>query len=212
MTFRVSNAPKCVNAAVEDNLSIDLADLSDEALVDRCREERPNTTVAFHELLNRYEGMVYHTCLRMLGSVEEAEETCQDAWVKVYQKLHQFEGRSTFKTWLFRVAYNHCMTRRRNLATRRERGVAIEEELSRESEDKNAPETAGELDLSENVNRAIDRLKPDDKEVIMLRFINDLSLEEIAEVLGLGLSATKMRLYRAMDRFKVIYESGGGSE
>ncbi len=150
--------------------------------------------------------MVYHTCLKMLGNIQEAEETCQDTFLRVHEKLHQFEGRSTFKTWLFRVVYNHCMTRRRQLAIRRERSVAIEAELSRESDEQQAEATNTEFDLSEQVNRAINRLKADDKEVIVLRFVSDLSLEEISEVLGLGLSATKMRLYRAMERFKNLYE------
>lgn len=184
-----------------------LEDLEDDALIERCRAEIPHQTVAFHELVRRYEGMVYHTCLRMLGSVEEAEETCQDAFLRVFQKLHQFEGRSSFKTWLFRVVYNFCMTRRRKLAIRRERGTEIHAEIVRESETQDEEAEANETELSETVHRAIDRLKPDDKEIIQLRFISDLSLEEIAEILGLGLSATKMRLYRAMDRFKNAYQN-----
>ncbi|MCB1232991.1 MAG: RNA polymerase sigma factor [Verrucomicrobiae bacterium] len=155
--------------------------------------------------------MVYQTCVRFLGNVQEAEETCQDIFLRVHEKLHQFEGRSTFKTWLFRVVYNHCMTRRRQLAIRRERGAAVEEELTRETEEMRAEEFLADNDLSENVNRAIERLRPDDKEVIVLRFVSDLSLDDISEVLGLGLSATKMRLYRAMDRFKTLYENAEGA-
>lgn len=181
--------------------------LSDESLIKRCLEELPETTKAFHELLRRYERMVFHTCLRMLGSVEEAEETCQDTFLRIHEKLHQFEGRSAFKTWLFRVVYNQCMTRKRQLAIRRERGVAIEEELTRESAEKETSTEFQEFDLSEAVNRTINLLKPDDKEIVVLRFISELSLEEISEVLGLGLSATKMRLYRAMERFKSLYEA-----
>ena len=197
---------------MEDGISRErLAALSDEELVNRCREELPGSTVAFHELLNRFESMVYQTCVRFLGNVQEAEETCQDIFLRVHEKLHQFEGRSTFKTWLFRVVYNHCMTRRRQLAIRRERGAAVEEELTRETEEMRAEEFLADNDLSENVNRAIERLRPDDKEVIVLRFVSDLSLDDISEVLGLGLSATKMRLYRAMDRFKTLYENAEGA-
>ncbi len=181
--------------------------LSDEILIERCLEELPEHTEAFHELLRRYERMVFHTCLRMLGSVEEAEETCQDTFLRIHEKLHQFEGRSAFKTWLFRVVYNQCMTRRRQLAMRRERGAAIEEALTRESQENETSTEFQEFDLSEAVNRTINKLKPDDKEIVVLRFISELSLEEISEVLGLGLSATKMRLYRAMERFKALYET-----
>ncbi len=191
----------------ESTIEGSLEDLDDEALIARCQQELPHRTEGFHELLRRHEGMVYHTCLRMLGNVEEAEETCQDAFVRVFQKLHQFEGRSSFKTWLFRVVYNFCMTRRRKLATRRERRNRIQTEFVHEAESRHQASEDNELDLSENVHRAINQLKPGDREVIVLRFISDLSLEEIADVLEIGLSATKMRLYRAMERFKSVYQT-----
>jgi RNA polymerase sigma-70 factor (ECF subfamily) len=183
-----------------------LADLSDEELVERCRVDSPDRIDGFHELLNRYEGLVYHTCLRMIGQVQEAEETCQDVFLRLYQKIDQFEGRSQFKTWLFRVVHNLCLTRRRNLAIRRERTTEIEAEATRdEASRQQDAESDGSQEISESVRKAISRMKPDDQEVIMLRFVSEMSIEEIADLLGTGLSATKMRLYRAMDRFKAIY-------
>lgn len=178
---------------------------ADEELVARCKEEIPHRTEAFHELLNKYEPMVYHTCLRMLGNAEEAEETCQDAFLRVFNKIHQFEGRSAFKTWLFRVVYNFCMTRRRNLASRRERKELITEEFTQqEAEDRRTLLSDSSPD-TEQVQKALSRLREDDREIIVLRFFSELSLDEIAEVLNLKLSATKMRLYRAMDRFKAVF-------
>lgn len=185
-------------------------DVSDDVdLVARCQEELPDCTDAYLELLHKYEPMVYGTCLRMLGNVQDAEETCQDAFVRVFHKIHQFEGRSAFKTWLFRVVYNFCMTKRRNLATKRERSTKIHEEITQEAEALQANQLAEESAHKEAVQNALGKLSDDDREVIVLRFFSELSLEEIADVLDLKLSATKMRLYRALDRFKEIYGPKG---
>jgi RNA polymerase sigma-70 factor (ECF subfamily) len=182
---------------------------SDKELVARCQEELPDKTEAYLELLQKYEPMVYGTCLRMLGNVQDAEETCQDAFVRVFHKIHQFEGRSAFKTWLFRVVYNFCMTKRRNLATKRERNTTISDEITQEAKAQQANQQADESAHKEAVQNALGKLSDDDREVIVLRFFSELSLEEIADVLELKLSATKMRLYRALDRFKEIYGPKG---
>jgi len=192
------------------SVTSDPVDVSDDVdLVARCQEELPDKTEAYLELLQKYEPMVYGTCLRMLGNVQDAEETCQDAFVRVFHKIHQFEGRSAFKTWLFRVVYNFCMTKRRNLATKRERGNAIQEEITSAAEAVQANQMAEETAHKEAVQNALAKLSDDDREVIVLRFFSELSLEEIADVLDLKLSATKMRLYRALDRFKDIYGPKG---
>ena len=177
----------------------------DAELIARCKEELPYNTDAYYKLLKKYEGMVYSTCYRMLGDPQEAEEACQDAFLRVFHKLYQFEGRSTFKTWLFRIVYNFCMTRRRKLATKRERKNTVGDELIRRTEETHRDALGPETDNSEYVHLALEKMREEEREVITLRFISDLSLEEMAEVLNLKLSATKMRLYRAMDRFKEIY-------
>ena len=101
----------------------------DGDLVARCKAELPHNTDAYRELLRKYESMVYSTCYRMLGDKLEAEEATQDAFLRIFHKIHQFEGRSTFKTWMFRIVYNICMTRRRKLATKREREETVGDEM-----------------------------------------------------------------------------------
>lgn len=177
----------------------------DAELIARCKAELPYETAAYYELLKKYEKMVYGTCYRMLGSQQEAEEACQDTFLRVFHKLYQFEGRSTFKTWLFRIVYNFCMTRRRKLATKRERDNTVGDELVRNTKEIHRAATGPSTDDSEYVHIALNQMKDEEREIITLRFISDLSLDEMAEVLELKLSATKMRLYRAMDRFKEIY-------
>jgi len=179
----------------------------DAEIIARCLAELPGKTDAYYELLQKYEGMVYSTCYRMLGSRQEAEEACQDTFLRIFHKLYQFEGRSTFKTWMFRIACNFCMTRRRKLATKRERDTQIGAEIVEDAEEIKRSALPGNHDHTEFVHDALHQMNDEERNIITLRFISDLSLEEMAEVLDLKLSATKMRLYRAMEKFKTIYKS-----
>lgn len=174
--------------------------------MERCKQELPYQTEAYLEILRRYEGTVYSTCYRMLGNPQEAEETCQDTFLKIFHKLYQFEGRSAFKTWLFRIVYNFCMTRRRKLATKRERDTTIGEEITRKADEAHKEALGPDQDKSEYVHLALDQMADGDKEILTLRFISDLSLEQMAEVLEIKLSATKMRLYRSMEKFREVYD------
>lgn len=177
----------------------------DGDLVARCKRELPHATEAFYELMGKYESMVFSTCYRMLGDKLEAEEATQDAFLRIFHKIHQFEGRSTFKTWMFRIVYNFCMTRRRKLATKREREETVGDEMVARTKEVHRAAMGPDFDNSEYVHLALKELREEDREVITLRFIADLSLEQMAEVLELKLSATKMRLYRAMEKFKEVY-------
>ena len=177
----------------------------DGDLVARCKAELPHNTDAFSELLQKYESMVYSTCYRMLGDNLEAEEATQDAFLRIFHKVHQFEGRSTFKTWMFRIIYNICMTRRRKLATKREREETVGDEMIARTNEVHREAMGPSMDDNEYVHLALEELRDEDREVITLRFISDLSLEQMADLLGLKLSATKMRLYRAMERFREVY-------
>ena len=188
----------------------------DEQLVARCQAELPDTLDAYHELVRRYEGIVFSTAMKMLGQVQEAEEVSQDTFLRVFHKIHQFEGRSTFRTWLFRVVFNFCLSRRKTLATRRERMESVGEKVIAEADaELNAGRTAAVTQANtpdELVREALDQMKHEEQQIIVLRFISDLSLDQMAEVLDIGLSATKMRLYRAMENFRNVYSEIAGAK
>ncbi len=170
-----------------------------------CQEELPYTLEAYRELLVRYERIVFGTCMKMLGNSQDAEEVCQDAFLQVFHKIHQFEGRSTFKTWLYRIVLNLCLNRRKSSATRRERELQAGQQVAEEVANAHRAYFAATPD--DRVRDTLERMREEEREVILLRFASDLSLAEMSEVLSLGLSATKMRLYRAMEEFKRIYTS-----
>lgn len=182
----------------------DLTDLPEKEVVAICKEELPYKLDAYHELLRRHERLVYNTCVKMIGSVPDAEETCQDAFLQVFHKLHQFEGRSAFKTWLFRIVYNLCLARRKKIAMRREREGLVANEFS-EAISLEETRQIHEIDLSETIQEALGKLNEDQRKIIVLKYVSGLSLQEIADVMSLKLSATKMRLYRALEEFKKVY-------
>lgn len=189
----------------------DMSSWSEEDVVALCQKQLPYKLDAYKEILRRHETLVYNTCVKMIGSVPDAEEVCQDAFLQVYHKIHQFEGRAAFKTWLFRIVYNYCLARRKQLAKRRERETAVSEEVGEFLS--NAEESqVHDINLSEEIQDAMGRLKEEQRRIIILKYVSGLSLQEIADVLGIGLSAAKMRLYRALDEFKKVYLKVKGEE
>lgn len=176
--------------------------LSDEAIVAMCQRELPSDVTAFRELLRRYEPMVFSTCQRMIGNAVDAEEVAQDALLQVFHKIQKFEGRSTFKTWLYTIVMNYCKNRLSKIIRKREGSEAYEQHSKVTKKDTTEDPTA---EASAAVQEAINKLNAQEREVIVMKFMTGLSLQEIADVLELGLSATKMRVYRAMESFKEVY-------
>jgi RNA polymerase sigma-70 factor (ECF subfamily) len=183
----------------------DIHELTDEQLVQRCQVELPYDVQSYRELLRRHQPLVYNTCRRRLGSDQDAEEVCQDAFLQVFHKIKQFEGRSQFKTWLYRVVYNLCIDRQRKLARQRKGDTSVAEQIS--DDEGIRSETQGTAAVQDEVNAAIAKLREDDQEIIVMRFVTGLSIAEIAETLDLKLSAAKMRLYRAQEQFKSHYDA-----
>ncbi|MCH6256876.1 RNA polymerase sigma factor [Puniceicoccaceae bacterium K14] len=187
----------------EDELA--LGTLTDEELVSICKRELPDEINAYRELVKRYEGLIYNFCLKTIGSAQDAEEVAQDSLIQVFHKIHQFENRSAFKTWLYKIVHNYCRNRISKISRKQKNQRAYEEQVSKEpaTQDKS---NAQSQDNKERIQDALDRLKPKDKEIITYKFILGMTLQEIAETLGLGSSAAKMRFYRALESFKAAYQ------
>jgi len=171
--------------------------LEDLALVERAKAELPYRTKAFEELMRRHESLLYGVCLRLVNSRADAEDVCQEVMVKVFSAIQRFEARSSFKTWLMRIATNTCSTWRDRARRSREVAAVWAELKAQEADD---PMPTASMDISS----LLEQLKPREREIITLRYVADLDLKEIAEVCGLGLSATKMRLYRATERLQSL--------
>lgn len=171
---------------------------SDDVLVASCKAELPHGTIAFEKLVRRYEPLVYRTCLRYLKSESDAEEATQDVFLRLFFNMDRFRGRASFKTWLFRIVTNICASKYRSLRRTGEQQRAYFEHLELIEQE---VQPLGNLDLGDGpIMAALDTLSKEDRAVLILRHVSELSFEEISEVLGLKLSASKMRLYRAEQR------------
>jgi len=180
------------------------ADRADKALIVRFND---GDRQAFEELVIRYQQRIYNTALRFLRVDDEAQEAAQEVFIKVYHALPEFRGESKFSTWLYQVAMNHCKNKLKYLKRRHyytsdsmEQAVETQDgEMSRQfaTEDPDPQQEAQSRETQEKVRAAIDLLADDQREVIVLRELQGLSYEEIADITGQALGTVKSRIHRA---------------
>lgn len=168
-------------------------DIDDYELVRQAQLELPYRTAAFEALMRRHQSRLYGLCLRMLGHAEDAEDATQEVMLKVFHSLKTFSGRSAFSTWLYRIASNTCLDFVRGRGRFEHTGSMEEGELVAYNP------TTDEKMLVAKLMEAIGKR---DRLVVSLRHAVGLSFDEIAESTGMGLSAVKMRYYRAMDQMR----------
>lgn len=178
-------------------------DLSDEILVEKARA---GDFQAFESLVNRYEGKVYRLSMRMLRNPQDAEDALQETFLQVYRGLKNFAGRSSFSTWLFRLATNVCLMKIRHRGTEPAQILPWEEYLPQHEDGQHPPiqdwpDLPEEILLSkesrEKMMEALEKLPPEYRAVFILRDLEGLSNSETAEAMGLSVAAVKSRLHRA---------------
>lgn len=145
---------------------------------------------AYERLYRRHVARVHGLARRMIG-VELADEVTQDVFVRVWEKLDTFQGRSAFSTWLHRVAVNVILGRRAQLGKRRDRFKQDEPTLLRTSTRGARP------DIQMDVERAVERLPPGAREVFVLYDVEGYKHREIAELLGISAGTSKSQLHEA---------------
>ena len=156
---------------------------------------------AFSELVAAYQKTVYNIALRLLGSREDAEDAAQEVFLKAYTGLQSFRGESRLSVWLYRVTNNVCIDflRRRketvSLSAQDEDGEPLELEIPDVRFDPAA--LAERADLREQVGRALDKLPPDARQILLLRELGGQSYDEIAQTLSLDIGTVKSRIFRA---------------
>lgn len=150
---------------------------------------------AFETLYRRHVGRVYALCLRMAGQAREAEELTQDVFVRAWERIHQFEGRSAFGSWLHRLAVNVVLSTWRSRGRRRSRVVAMDDLTLVELvvDRGHRPHPRHGIDLE----RAIAGLPKGARTVFVLHDISGFKHREIAEHTGLAVGTCKAQLHRA---------------
>jgi RNA polymerase sigma-70 factor (ECF subfamily) len=169
-------------------------------------------TAAYGELVRKYEGRVFNLTARILGNAEDAADAAQEAFIHAYQALPAFKGDCEFFTWLYRIAFNAAVSQKRR---RRPVGrLEVNGDGSVEPPDpaSDRPPSAG-LERAEDVaavTNALNRLSPDHRAVLVLKDIEGLAYEQIADVVGVPIGTVRSRIHRARLELRTLLASAGG--
>ena len=150
---------------------------------------------AYGIIVDRYQDRFARFANRMLGNREDAEEALQDAFLRAYRALGRYQDRERFASWFYRILVNRC----RSILARRASGS---EPLDAAAPIRDAPPFDGGLAARDHAAWLVGRLPADQREIVLLRYMEDLSYEEIAAITGLGVSALKMRVQRGLARLR----------
>ena len=184
-----------------------MTDLKERELI---RKAKQGDMLAFEELILKHEKIVYNVALRMMNHSEDAKDISQEVFLKAYRSLVNFDERSAFSTWLYRITHNTCIDEMRK--RKGKQSYSLEEELENE-EGSMQRQIADEGDTPEEsllrqeqkseILQALDTLSEEHKAAIILRDVKGLSYEEIAEILELSLGTVKSRISRARNQLKI---------
>jgi RNA polymerase sigma-70 factor (ECF subfamily) len=165
---------------------------------------RNGDTASFSTLLRRYEGKIFRLAMNITQNREDAEDVLQEAFLKAYEHLDQFQGNSRFYTWIVRIAVNQALMKLRK--RRSDRAVSLDEQIDTGEDtvvreiaawDPDPEQQFSQEELHRILTGAIDDLAPIYRTVFTLRDVDGLSTEETAEALDLTVPAVKSRLLRA---------------
>jgi RNA polymerase sigma-70 factor (ECF subfamily) len=171
---------------------------------------------AFEELVTRGEAEIYRLSLRFLGNREDALDATQDTFLRAFRALAAFRGEATFRTWLIGIALNVCRSRRGSASARVARCSSSLDAGDPDCDDARAPDlvdagpnpeqSAGGAELGRALADALDGLAPEQREILLLREMQGLDYDELAQTLGCAEGTVKSRLSRARSALRAALE------
>jgi len=173
-------------------------DDDDQSLIEGCRRGDP---ASFKRLYTKYSGKVYGFARRFLGDEQHAEDVTQEVFLRVFRKLDGFRGDARFSTWLFRVTVNGCKNKRRSL----DRDQRFDPERFRQTrlhEEAPPERVLGHRALGTRIDRALAELTEEQRTVLLLKALDELSYREIGELFGQTENQVRGKLYRARKAFR----------
>jgi RNA polymerase sigma-70 factor, ECF subfamily len=158
---------------------------------------------AFGELVKKYQNRLYNTIVHVVGSHEDAQDIVQDTFVQAFDKLNTFRSRSSFYTWIYRIAFNYSISK---LRRKREVLVDYNDEATPKPFDRDDAPEDGLLreERSRRVREALSVLSDEHRVVLVLRELDDCGYAEISEILDLPIGTVRSRIHRA--RSEMRYE------
>jgi len=175
-----------------------MKNLSDQEIIDSVRKGNSSD---YSILVNRYKNKAFSMLKRMLKNEFESEEVLQDCFLKAYKSLANFKGESKFSTWFYRIVYNSALTK---LSSQKRK---TESEMSSVEDHFNLESTYGSneieiTDMNEFIHELISKLPERYSAIITMFYLNEMSIEEISEVMGISISNTKVMLHRSRNALR----------
>jgi RNA polymerase sigma factor (sigma-70 family) len=173
-----------------------------------CIESVRNGNIqAFSSLVEKYQKMVYTLALKLLKRPEDAEELAQDTFIKAFQKLDTYEGKSKFSTWLYSITYNACIS---ELRKRKIDFKSLDDQRITDQDEMRMHDYYSENkkeDQEKYLNLALSKLPEDDQVLVTLYYYEDQSMDEISEITGLTVSNIKVKIHRARKKmYSLLHE------
>ena len=186
--------------------------MSEEQLIRRAQQ---GDNGAFEELLLLHQKKVYNLCLRMSANPDDALDLSQEAFLRAWRSLGQYQFEASISTWQFRLTSNICIDFLRRKKRRQETSLTESYDDSDEGAELSVPDAQPGPEQQAMTNetkielaRAMEQLSPEHREILQLRVIEDLQYEQIADILGVRVGTVKSRLARARLSFRKILKAG----
>lgn len=163
---------------------------------------------AYTDIVDFYKDKVYQICYRMLGNKHEAEDVAQEAFLRAYLNIHTFKQELKFSSWLYRIATNLCIDRMRkkkpdyylDSEVAGTDGLTLYSQIP--SNQRTPDQDVENIELADTIQKEISKLPEKYRSVIVLRYIDELSLNEISDILDMPLGTVKTRIHRGRDALK----------
>lgn len=185
--------------------------LTDEnSVIERCKN---GDREAFAYIVQKYMKPAYYVALGYVGNSDDALDLSQDAFVNAFRHIKRFDSSRSFFPWFYSILKNLCMNHVNRLRRRREQSIDDTSddapEISIPVETVDPEQSAVRRDLAEKISRAMKRLRPKEREIIILQHLQDFSYQEIADLLGIPIGTVMSRLYSARRSLKRELERMG---
>ncbi|MFC4559611.1 RNA polymerase sigma factor SigW [Virgibacillus kekensis] len=175
---------------------------------EKIKQVKKGDQSAFEDIVEFFQSKIFQHCFRMLGNRHEAEDIAQETFIRAYVNIHTFDERRKFSTWIYRIATNLTIDRIR----KRKPDYFLDAEIkgtegldmySQLASDNRLPEEEVEgMELQDYIHREITGLSPKYRSIIVLRYLEEFSLQEISEILDIPLGTVKTRIHRGREALR----------